>query len=164
MIDQHYLQCHFFSQAKDDNPKKKNPVSRTYRIGEAARILNVQTSVLRFWEDEFPELQPERTPKGQRLYSEKDIDILKRIRTLLYEQGMTIEGARKVLGQGRFLPNALLAARQQAAFRPGADVPSGGEKSAVHVPVESGLLPGILAELKQIRDALAVHPAKEKQA
>ena len=58
---------------------------RTYRIGEAARLLKLEGYVLRFWETEFEQLRPLRTPKGQRLYS------------LLHEQGMTIEGARRVL-------------------------------------------------------------------
>ena len=70
---------------------------RTYRIGEAARLLKLEGYVLRFWETEFEQLRPLRTPKGQRLYSDADLVVLRRIRTLLYEQGMTIEGARRVL-------------------------------------------------------------------
>lgn len=72
---------------------------KTYRIGEAARLLNLESYVLRFWETEFSQLRPARTPKGQRLYSEADMDLLRRIRFLLHEQGMTIEGARRVLAQ-----------------------------------------------------------------
>ena len=99
MIDQSYLQCHFFSpQAKDKDMHGKKPqAGRMYRIGEAARELDLPTSVLRFWEGEFPGLQPVRTPKGQRLYTERDMEILRKIRSLLHEQGMTIEGARRVL-------------------------------------------------------------------
>lgn len=70
---------------------------RTYRIGEAARLLKLEGYVLRFWETEFEQLRPLRTPKGQRLYSDADLVVLRRIRTLLHEQGMTIEGARRVL-------------------------------------------------------------------
>ena len=70
---------------------KKPQSGRMYRIGEAARELDLQTSVLRFWEGEFPGLQPVRTPKGQRLYTERDMEILRKIRFLLHEQGMTIE-------------------------------------------------------------------------
>ena len=72
---------------------------RTYRIGEAARLLKLESYVLRFWETEFAQLRPLRTPKGQRLYSDADLVLLRRIRTLLHEQGMTIEGARRVLAQ-----------------------------------------------------------------
>ncbi len=70
---------------------------RTYRIGEAARLLDLEGYVLRFWETEFSQLRPMRTAKGQRIYSEADLALLRRIRFLLHEQGMTIEGARRVL-------------------------------------------------------------------
>ena len=71
---------------------------RTYRIGEAARLLDLEGYVLRFWETEFSQLRPVRTAKGQRIYSEADIALLRRIRFHLHEQGLTIEGARRVLG------------------------------------------------------------------
>ena len=70
---------------------------RLYRIGEAAAALKLKTCVLRFWEGEFPQLAPLRTPKGQRLYREEDMRVLRRIRSLLHEKGMTIDGARRVL-------------------------------------------------------------------
>ena len=60
---------------------------RTYRIGEAARLLKLEGYVLRFWETEFEQLRPLRTPKGQRLYSDADLVVLRRIRTLLHEKG-----------------------------------------------------------------------------
>lgn len=87
--------------------RKKPQGGRLYRIGEAARALNLQTSVLRFWEGEFPVLQPVRTPKGQRLYTESDMELLRRIRSLLHEQGMTIEGARRVLEGSAVLDETL---------------------------------------------------------
>ena len=71
---------------------------KTYRIGEAARLLELETYVLRFWETEFPQLAPLRTAKGQRLYTEEHLELLRQIRRLLHEQGLTIEGARRVLG------------------------------------------------------------------
>lgn len=70
---------------------------KTYRIGEAADMLRLKSYVLRFWETEFPQLAPLRTDKGQRLYTDYHIALLHRIRQLLHEQGMTIEGARRVL-------------------------------------------------------------------
>ena len=70
---------------------------KTYRIGEAAELLDLKTHVLRFWESEFPQLAPLRTDKGQRFYTESDLALLRRIRQLLHEQGMTIVGARRVL-------------------------------------------------------------------
>ncbi len=84
--------------------------AKTYRIGEAATLLNLKTYVLRFWEMEFPQIAPSRTEKGQRLYSEQDLAVLRRIRYLLHERGLTIEGARRVLreeeAKGSVLPDA----------------------------------------------------------
>lgn len=70
---------------------------KTYRIGEAAAALNLKTYVLRFWETEFSQIEPIRTEKGQRLYAESDIAVLGRIRYLLHERGLTIDGARRLL-------------------------------------------------------------------
>ena len=67
------------------------------RIGEVAESLNLKPHVLRFWETVFPQIDPMRTDKGQRLYTERHVALLRRIRQLLHEQGMTIEGARRVL-------------------------------------------------------------------
>jgi DNA-binding transcriptional MerR regulator len=72
-------------------PEKK------YRIGEVAKLLNVNASALRFWETEFPQIAPLRTGSEQRLYTESHIATLRRIQQLLHEQGMTIDGARRVL-------------------------------------------------------------------
>ena len=70
---------------------------QTYRIGEAADLLQLKSYVLRFWETEFSQLAPLRTEKGQRLYTESHLTLLRRIKHLLHEQGMTIDGARRVL-------------------------------------------------------------------
>ena len=79
-------------------------MGRTYRIGEAARLLNLKNYVLRFWETEFPQLSPLRTDKGQRLYTEEHLEMLRTIKRLLHEEGMTIDGAKKKIGEGQRLP------------------------------------------------------------
>jgi DNA-binding transcriptional MerR regulator len=70
---------------------------RTYKIGEAARLLELEPYVLRFWESEFPQLRPLRTARGQRLYTEEHLQLIRRIKYLLYKEGMTIEGAKQRL-------------------------------------------------------------------
>lgn len=75
-------------------------MEKTYRIGEVAEILRLKTYVLRFWETEFPQLEPLRTESGQRLYTQQQLETARRIQTLLHEQGMTIEGARRVMQGG----------------------------------------------------------------
>ena len=73
---------------------------KLYKIGQAASLLGLKTYVLRFWEGEFPQLEPVRTSTGQRLYTQEHIELLGRIQQLLHEEGMTIEGARKALEEG----------------------------------------------------------------
>lgn len=72
-------------------------MGRRYRIGQAAEALGLNPSVLRFWESEFPQVEPLRTRKGQRVYTEEHLELLSRIRVMLHEEGLTIEGARKRL-------------------------------------------------------------------
>jgi DNA-binding transcriptional MerR regulator len=68
-----------------------------FRIGEVSRIANVQPSVLRFWESEFPSIKPRRTDSGQRVYRRKDVELILTIKQLLYEKKFTIRGARRHL-------------------------------------------------------------------
>lgn len=67
---------------------------RYFRIGEASRIVGVEPYVLRYWESEFPQLKPSRADSKQRTYQRKDLETLLEIKRLLYEERMTIEGAR----------------------------------------------------------------------
>ena len=68
-----------------------------YKIGEACKALDIQPYVLRYWETEFPALAPSKSRSGQRVYSEKELEIIRRIKELLYDEGYTIAGAKKKL-------------------------------------------------------------------
>src|SRR5215813_9171009 len=68
-----------------------------FRIGEVAGLLAVEPYVLRYWETEFPSLAPKKSGTGHRLYRRKDVELLLRIKHLLYEKRFTIEGARQSL-------------------------------------------------------------------
>jgi DNA-binding transcriptional MerR regulator len=68
-----------------------------YKIGEACKSLGIQPYVLRYWETEFPALTPSKSRSGQRVYSEKELEVIRRIKELLYEEGYTIAGAKKKL-------------------------------------------------------------------
>ena len=68
-----------------------------FRIGEVARLCGVEAYVLRFWESEFPQLRPNKSGTGQRLYRKRDVEMAMRVRKLLHEEGYTITGARQVL-------------------------------------------------------------------
>ena len=68
-----------------------------YKIGEVCRMADVQPYVLRYWETEFPPLAPNKSGGGQRLYTQREIDVILRIKQLLYSEGFTIAGAKKKL-------------------------------------------------------------------
>ena len=70
---------------------------RLYKIGEVCRMADVQPYVLRYWETEFPALAPNKSGGGQRMYTQREIDIILRIKQLLYSEGFTIAGAKKKL-------------------------------------------------------------------
>jgi DNA-binding transcriptional MerR regulator len=74
------------------------PEKLFYKIGEASRVVGVETYVLRYWESEFPFLNPRKSKSGQRTYTKKDVDLLLLIKRLLYEERYTIDGVRKKLG------------------------------------------------------------------
>ena len=73
------------------------PDKNLYRIGEVSRITDTKPFVLRYWETEFPMLQPVKSPSGHRLYRRKDVDTVLLIKRLLYDEGFTIAGARRHL-------------------------------------------------------------------
>ena len=73
---------------------------RYFRIGEASSIIGVEPYVLRYWESEFSQLKPKRADSKQRTYQKKDLETLLEIKRLLYEEKMTIEGAKRRLKKG----------------------------------------------------------------
>ena len=74
-----------------------------YSIGETAKIFNVNVSLIRYWEKEFSILKPKKNKKGNRLFSQKDIDSLHLIYNLVKERGYTLEGAQKQLKSNKNL-------------------------------------------------------------
>ena len=71
-----------------------------FKIGEVAKIADVPTHVLRYWESEFSGIRPKRANSKQRLYRRQDVELIVAIKSLLHEQGYTIAGARKLLESG----------------------------------------------------------------
>ena len=72
---------------------------KLYKIGEVCKLADVQPYVLRYWETEFPQLAPNKSGGGQRLYTRAEIDTILRIKELLYRDGFTIAGAKKKLDE-----------------------------------------------------------------
>jgi DNA-binding transcriptional MerR regulator len=75
----------------------KEPERLYYSIGEIAEMFKVNTSLIRFWENEFEILQPKKNKKGNRLFTPEDLNNLKIIFHLVKERGYTLEGAKKKL-------------------------------------------------------------------
>jgi DNA-binding transcriptional MerR regulator len=75
-----------------------------FKIGDVARICSVETYVLRFWETQFPQLKPNKSGTGQRLYRRRDVELALKIKHLVHTEGYTLAGARQSLEQGHRRP------------------------------------------------------------
>lgn len=84
--------------------EKIAPNKLYYSISEVSKLTDVKPYVLRFWEKEFPTLKPKKNRSGNRVYQQKEIELIGRIKKLLYDDGYTIEGARQKLRNGRKNP------------------------------------------------------------
>ena len=80
-----------------------------FKIGDVGRICELETYVLRFWESQFPQLKPNKSGTGQRLYRRRDVELVLEIKRLVHAQGYTIPGARQVLEQVHRRPGTHLA-------------------------------------------------------
>jgi len=85
------------AKKKKTNGEIVIPDKLYFRIGDVAELLQLEPYVLRFWETEFPQLKPVKSSSGQRMYRRREVELALRIRTLLYEEGFTIPGARERL-------------------------------------------------------------------
>jgi DNA-binding transcriptional MerR regulator len=129
------------------------PEKLYYKIGEVAKFTGIKTHVLRYWETEFSTIRPNKSRTNQRLYRKQDVELILRLKDLLYNQGFTIAGARKKL-------------REKPAK---AVVPDLAKKQAVAVaddqltlPLTGAYNPKILKEIRQdierLKKSLEVKP------
>lgn len=84
--------------------RRELPAKLYYRIGEVASIVGVEPHVLRYWETEFRSVRPQKSAKGQRIYSRRDVETLLKVKDLLYAHRFTIAGARRKLREGGLEP------------------------------------------------------------
>jgi DNA-binding transcriptional MerR regulator len=122
-------------------------------ISEVAGDLDVAQHVLRFWESKFPQVRPLKRGGGRRYYRPEDVDLLRQIRSLLYDEGYTIKGAQKLLkGQRRAVPTDELAAERGETAAPERPAP---ELVAPELaPEVRGRLLQLRKELLALREAL----------
>ncbi len=119
-----------------------------FKIGDVSRICGVETYVLRFWESQFPQLKPNKSGTGQRLYRRRDVELALEIKRLVHGEGYTLAGARQALegGARRTGPEA------RAAIAEAAEPQASPMQSARH---SDGKLAQIRAELRELADLLA---------
>ena len=107
---------------------------RLYRIGDVARMAEVKPFVLRYWETEFPMLEPVKAPSGHRMYRQEDVDMVLKIKRLLYDEGFTIAGARRHLREQN---GAAFAPSDSPASHAGSAVPNGSPAHSGHAYAEN---------------------------
>lgn len=112
-----------------------------FKIGDVARICDVETYVLRFWESQFPQLRPNKSGTGQRLYRRRDVEMALEIKRLVHKEGYTLIGARQALEQGR--------RNQSVTTETAVDAGNGKRESA------SNMIGRARAELREIAGILA---------
>src|SRR3569833_993665 len=95
-----------------------------FKIGDVARLLKIEPYVLRFWESQFPQLKPNKSGTGQRLYRKRDVEIAVEIKRLVYGEGYTLSGARQVLGHQKRADAAAPAAAVKSAVARAAPAPA----------------------------------------
>jgi DNA-binding transcriptional MerR regulator len=137
---------------RPSTPAREIPDKLYFRIGEVAKLCEVPAYVLRFWEGEFPQLKPNKGGTGQRLYRRRDVEMALRIKTLLYDEGYTIPGARQAFKA------ELRSSKDPAAAAPGAADPAPAPDAR---SVSAHHLESIQKELRDIH-ALLSKPAAQR--
>jgi DNA-binding transcriptional MerR regulator len=114
-----------------------------FKIGDVARICAVETYVLRFWETQFPQLKPNKSGTGQRLYRRRDVELALEIKRLVHGEGYTLSGARQALEQGH----------RRVDLQPSLPLASGAPSQ--HLDSVAAVIGHARAELREIASLLA---------
>lgn len=151
-------------EIQQNDQKKSSYAFRT--IGEVAVEMGLPTHVLRFWESKFGQIKPHKRRGGHRYYRPEDIEVIKEIKSLLYDRGFTIKGAQKYLKDKKKgviseeiaadapQPVAINAADSQVAFANKDNNTSAEKNQNINNKSESVIIRKILGELLEIRDSL----------
>ncbi len=130
-----------------------------FKIGDVARICEVETYVLRFWETQFPQLKPNKSGTGQRLYRRRDVEMALEIKRLVHQEGYTLVGARQALDQGhrQHGAEALAAGSETARKREAAADVIG--RARAELREIAGLLASPVARIPRRRERITTLPA-----
>jgi len=127
------------------------PEKLYYKIGEVAKFTGIKTHVLRYWETEFKAIRPNKSRSNQRLYRKQDVDLILRLKDLLYNQGFTIAGARKKLREKPAEKVAEVAVEASAApsqVKTRKQVPAEASDQLA-LPLSGSYDPKLLKEIRQ---------------
>ena len=128
-------------------PRRTGKSGAAFRTtGEVSEELNLPAHVLRFWESKFPEIRPLKRGGGRRYYRPEDVDLLRRIRQFLYQEGYTIRGVQKLLREGAFKADGAVP-RPAAGAVPVTALPRGKDGTGRAVLLE---LRRELAEMREL--------------
>ena len=94
------------------------PNKRFFSIGETSKLCKIKPHVLRYWEQEFPQLKPSKRRGGRRYYQHKDVVLICTISDLLYSKGFTITGAKQQLQENKWLPAVVFEKQQDKPIKP----------------------------------------------
>jgi DNA-binding transcriptional MerR regulator len=125
-----------------------------FKIGDVARICGVETYVLRFWETQFPQLKPNKSGTGQRLYRRNDVELALKIKQLVHTEGYTLSGARQALEQAHARKSPPPQAKLDSISR--LPLPSAQTLSGQSPETVSATIAHARAELREIAGLLAV--------
>ena len=142
-----------YAKTKNAGASPVIPDRLYFKIGDVAQICGVETYVLRFWETQFPQLKPNKSGTGQRLYKRREVELAVEIKRLVHEAGYTIAGARQVLESARRRGPAL------AATRPALDETPNAAGSDVRSETQTTAISQVKSELREIAAMLSAAPA-----
>ncbi len=128
-----------------------------FRIGDVARICDVETHVLRFWETQFPNLKPNKGGTGQRLYKRREVELALRIKQLVHEEGYTLAGARQAMEgaqRPRLTQSGTTGAGKAQSKTPGTSLKAGQGQLSLSNDLAQKRLDSATAVIGQIRAEL----------
>ncbi len=125
-----------------------------FKIGDVARICGLETYVLRFWETQFPQLKPNKSGTGQRLYRRHDVEVALEIKRLVHAEGYTLPGARQALEMVSRGPKPIAKAAQRLGPQPGLPLQGVDQRN----DTVAAIIGHARAELRDIAGLLAAPP------
>jgi DNA-binding transcriptional MerR regulator len=130
-----------------------------FRLNEVCKLASVQPYMLRFWGTEFPALEAQKSGTGQRLYSREQVELILEIRQLLFDEGLTISGARKRIGPRAEAKLELVAEEAEKPAKPAVKTSSarrkkGAKKTAEVDKGEPEHVQRLLSTLRDVRDEI----------